>query len=156
MRALLIAFSIGVLALQLQPELPQPTALAWAALPMTASTVAFLLTRLLERRLRALAYGVALVAACAAVGLAGFHYAAWRAEMRLADALPTEWEGRDVEVTGVVDDLPQASGRGPRFAFAVERVATPGAVIPSRVSIVWYAAWRDDEEATGVPDIHAG
>src|SRR5215470_9189651 len=143
MRALLIAFAVGVLALQLQPELPRPTALAWGALPIALSAVGFLVTRLLSGRLRALARAAALAAACVAVALAGFHYAAWRAETRLADALPAEWEGRDVAVIGVVDDLPQASGRGPRFAFAVERVVTPGAVIPSRVSLVWYAAGRD-------------
>src|SRR5215813_2490041 len=156
MRALLIAVALGVLALQLEPELPRPAARAWVALPIAAGVIAFLLARLLKGRLRAVAHAAAFAAACAAVGLAGFHYATWRAEMRLADALPTAWEGRDVEVIGVVDDLPQSSGRGPRFAFAVEHVATPGAVIPSRVSLVWYAAWRDDEEATDGPDIHAG
>src|SRR5215470_14124102 len=100
MRALLIAFALGVSALQLQPELPPQTALAWTALPIAASTVALWVTRLLARRLRAVAHAAALAAACVAVGLAGFHYAAWRAEMRLADALPTEWEGRDVQVIG--------------------------------------------------------
>jgi competence protein ComEC len=156
MRALLTAFALGVLALQLQPELPRPSALAWVALPIALSAVAFLATRSLKGKQRALARAAALAAASVVVALAGFHYAAWRAETRLADALSPEWEGRDVEVIGIVDDLPQASGRGPRFAFAVERVVTPGAVIPSRVSLVWYTAWRDDDEGADVPDLHAG
>src|ERR1700751_1702821 len=103
MRWLLFSFALGVLALQLQPELPEATALAWAALPIAVSAIAWLAARLANGRLRALARCAALAAACVAVGLAGFHYAAWRAEMRLADALPTEWEGRDIEVIGVVD-----------------------------------------------------
>ena len=156
MRWLLLCFALGVLALQLQPELPEPTALAWAALPITLSALALLLARTPSRRLRPVARAAALAAACVAVALAGFHYAAWRAETRLADALPAEWEGRDVELIGVVDDLPQASDRGPRFAFAVERVVTPGALIPSRISLVWYAAWRDDDDGADVAYIHAG
>ena len=40
---------------------------------------------------------------------------------RLADALPPEWEGEDIAVVGVVDDLPQALGA--RHAFRVRRRA---------------------------------
>src|SRR5262245_23893121 len=65
----------------------------------------------------------ALLAATAA-GAFGFGYAAWRAEIRLADELPHEWEGVDITVVGVIDELPQSSGRGTRFAFAVERIET--------------------------------
>ncbi len=35
-----------------------------------------------------------------------------------------QWEGVDIALVGVVDDLPQTSARGTRFAFAVERVET--------------------------------
>ena len=52
----------------------------------------------------------------------GFGYAAWRAEARLAEALPRAWEGEDIGIVGVVDDLPAVSSQGVRFAFAVERV----------------------------------
>jgi len=37
----------------------------------------------------------------------GFAYAAWRAEARLADALPRALEGHDVTLTGIVTGLPQ-------------------------------------------------
>ena len=47
--------------------------------------------------------------------LAGWSFAAWRADIRLADALPAEWEGRDVVLRGVVASLPQDFERGVRF-----------------------------------------
>lgn len=91
---------------------------------------------------------------CAALG---FCYAAWRADRRLADALPTTWEDADVRITGVVDDLPQNDDTGSRFAFAVERALTSGAVVPHRVSLAWHAprATRDAPVATP-PVVHAG
>ena len=51
----------------------------------------------------------------------GFGYAAWRAEARLADALPPAWEGEDIAVVGVVDDLPAVSAQ--RRALRVRRRA---------------------------------
>src|SRR4029077_2794029 len=45
---------------------------------------------------RLLTLAVALVG----TGLAGFFYAAWRAETRLADELPDAWEARDIRVVG--------------------------------------------------------
>ncbi|WP_175115063.1 ComEC/Rec2 family competence protein, partial [Paraburkholderia solisilvae] len=40
----------------------------------------------------------------------GFGYAAWRAHVRLAYALPVEWEGRDIEVRGYIAGLPGYTG----------------------------------------------
>ena len=68
----------------------------------------------------------ALLLAVLAAGMGGFLYAAWRADSRLADALPRAWENRDISLVGVVDDLPQPTDRGVRFAFAVEKIVTPG------------------------------
>jgi competence protein ComEC len=94
------------------------------------------------------------VVSCAALG---FCYAAWRADGRLADALPTAWEDADLRITGVVDDLPQNDESGARFAFAVERVLTPGAVVPHRVSLAWYVLrTRGDKAAATPPAVHAG
>ena len=45
----------------------------------------------------------------------GFGYANWRADVRLAQELPREWEGRDVEVIGVVASLPTINERGTRL-----------------------------------------
>ena len=92
----------------------------------------------------------------AAAGLFGFCYAAWRADMRLADALPGAWEDVDLRIAGVVDDLPQNDESGARFAFAVERVLTPGAVVPSRISLAWHAPRSARDEAAAAPAVHAG
>jgi len=45
---------------------------------------------------------VALLTAFAAA--AAFGFAAWRAETRLADELPRDWEGIDITLVGVIDD----------------------------------------------------
>jgi len=82
----------------------------------------------------AAALGVLLVArrlrwrACVwlAVAAAGFAYAGWRADVRLADALAPEWEGCDVEVVGVIDDMPQVAEDGEHFAFVIESARTLG------------------------------
>ena len=43
---------------------------------------------------------------------AGLLWATLFAQHKLADALPTEWEGRDVQITGVVASMPQPQERG--------------------------------------------
>ncbi len=72
----------------------------------------------------------------------GFAWAHVRAQARLADALPSAWEGVDVRLTGVVRDLPFAvsgiGAPGVRFSFEVEQVDTPGAIVPHQVSLTWY------------------
>jgi competence protein ComEC len=88
------------------------------------------------------------VAGAVALGLA---WAGLRAEMRLADALPGEWEGRDVAVTGVVAELPQAVEHGVRFAFRVEQAEAP---VPARILLAWYD--RRGPEAGERPAVHAG
>jgi competence protein ComEC len=99
---------------------------------------------------------IALASIAAAAGAAGFAYAAWRAEIRLADELPREWEGVDVEIVGVVDEMPQVSPRGTRFAFAVERIDTPHAVVPARLSLAWFAQPRKDGTIDAPAAIAAG
>jgi competence protein ComEC len=159
MRVVLLAFALGVLALQQQAELPAAATIAWAALPLALALVALIALAVAHFaggwRSR-VAKRAALASTVVLVALGGFHYAAWRAELRLADALPGAWEGRDIELSGVVDELPQPSDRGPRFAFAVERIATAGAVVPSRLSLAWYAGRGNDEGLDAVPELHAG
>ena len=133
----LAAFACGVCLLQLCPALsPWPWAIAIAGACALAA-----------------GRGSRPVAAAAALAL-GFGYAALRAENRLGDTLPREWEGLNVRITGVVDDLPALSERGARFAFAVETVHTPRARVPSRLSLGWYAP-RDGENAAA-PIVRAG
>ena len=149
--AVLAAFAAGVCALQTAATLPaHPFALALAGLVALAACRA--LARRPPARRRACGFAAACAAAASACAL-GFGYAAWRAEVRLAEALPPAWEGVDVALVGVVDDLPAATARGTRFAFAVERVDTPGAVVPSRVSLAWPAPWPGNN-ATTMPPLH--
>ncbi|HEY7905242.1 MAG TPA: DNA internalization-related competence protein ComEC/Rec2 [Casimicrobiaceae bacterium] len=140
----LLAFALGVVLLQGQAALP---ALRLAAcIPALA-----LLWWLLARRVRLASIALALAAAAT-----GFFYAAWRADIRLADALPPAWEGRDVRLVGVVDELPQPADRGTRFAFAVESTAPADAVVPSRVSLAWYSGFAHGVATEDVPTLHAG
>src|SRR5215471_4525599 len=156
MRGLLLAFALGVLALQQRPELPP---LAWStavAIPLAIALVAGLVARRATGHSRRAARAASISATVATVALAGFFYAAWRAELRLADQLPSAWEGREIELRGVIDDLPQPVDRGLRFAFAVERVLTAEAVVPPRLSLSWYESRRGDAQEGELPKLHAG
>jgi len=63
----------------------------------------------------------------------GFAWAALLAHARIEDELPSEWEGRDIVVVGVVATLPQSYERSVRFEFNVEQVLTSQARVPSRI-----------------------
>ncbi len=96
---------------------------------------------------RALSHAVAMVAFAAA----GFFWAAAVGSWKLADDLPEIWEGRDVEISGVIAEMIQPNARGVRFLLDVERAYTLNARIPSRISLMWY---ENDSESP--PDLHAG
>ena len=140
---LLVAFACGVCLLQASPALPPYPALV-AAMSLCALIAS---ARAPQGRLR-------VVAVACAVAL-GSGYAALRAEWRLSDALAHEWEGEDLRIVGVVDELPTLSDRGVRFAFAVERVATPRARVPSRISLVWYVHGSEAGQVD-IPSVRAG
>jgi competence protein ComEC len=157
MRCLLLAFAFGVLALQQQAELPAATQAAWIVVFLAVALLFRLVSlRTQADRWRRVAGRIAVLSAAVAVGLAAFLYAAWRAEARLADALPDAWEGRDIQLIGVIDELPQPQERGTRFAFAVERVITPGAAVPGRLSLGWYAVARGEPASDAPPVLHGG
>ena len=63
---------------------------------------------------------VAQLATCLALAVAGFAWAGWRADRRLADALAPAWEGCDIELVGRIADMPQLAADGAHFAFDVE------------------------------------
>ena len=140
----LLAFALGVVVLQMQPSLPDSHLALCIPLFMLSWC-------LLAGRTR---YAAAVLALAA--GSCGFFYAAWRAELRLADALPPAWEGRDVRLVGVIDELPQSADRGVRFAFAVESVIPPEASVPSRVSLAWYSSFAVGAASVDGPVLHAG
>src|SRR5258708_28163284 len=112
MRWLLLAFALGVLALQQQAELPATTRIAWAALPLAIALLALIVSLCTSAWRSRIARYVAVVSAAIAVGLGGFFYAGWRADVRLADQLPAAWQGQDIDLVGVIDDLPHAAPPG--------------------------------------------
>jgi competence protein ComEC len=144
MRSAILAFVFGVWLLQQQATLPGA---AWlAALPLIP------LPWLLRRH--ALPFRVSLLLAAV---FAGFLWAAAFAQVRLADVLPAEWEGRDIQLVGVVASLPQLQERGERFLFYVERVETPEAVVPSRISIArYFAGFQERQSVQAASEFHPG
>lgn len=97
--------------------------------------------------IRAFSHALAIVTFAAA----GFFWAAAVGSWKLADDLPEIWEGRDVEVSGVIAEMVQPNDRGVRFLLDVERAYTLNARIPSRISLMWY-----DNDSASPPDLHAG
>jgi competence protein ComEC len=137
----ILCFVAGAWWLQQQDVLP---GLLWPGLA-GAVGLAAALARPPAALLRVLR-GLIVMAACVALG---YSWAAGRAYYRLADALPPAWEGRDIELVGVVAGLPQTHERGVRFEFDVERVLVPGAVVPRRIVLSWWGnPARDDRPAT--------
>jgi competence protein ComEC len=139
----IVAFALGVWALQRMPSLPAPAALVGvvAMLSAVAALVAWRTshTACWPRR----ASAALLAFAC------GFAWAGVRADWRLADALPMQWESRDVTVTGVVRGLPQPLDRAIRFVLEVESATAP---VPRNIQLSWYA--RRQGEA--VPELRPG
>jgi competence protein ComEC len=117
MRMVLFAlcFTIGVWLLQQQAALPN---FGWAwlltGLPLTLLIPAKPLAMRLIRAMLFASFAYRL----------GFYHAAWQAEQRLAVMLPDEWQGRDIEIVGVVAELPRNHEHGQRFSFDVEKIIT--------------------------------
>jgi competence protein ComEC len=126
----IVWFVLGVICLQQQAVLPS---FFWTYLLPPAAASYFLLGE--GGRAARLFKGVYGAGLC--IG-AGFLWAALIGHVRLADRLPAEWEGRDIEVIGVVASLPQHNERAVRFEFDVEQVRTPLARVPRHISINWY------------------
>jgi competence protein ComEC len=144
MRPFALAFVAGAFVLQNQRALPE---LNWALAALAAALALALVPR--ERRIAR----VLLLALCGAA--AGFGYAAWRAEVRLAEALPRALENADIEVTGIVAGLPQLTERGTRFAFEIEDPVRANVTLPALVSLTWYGD-RGAGDAGRPPEVVAG
>ena len=112
-----LAWVAGV-ALQLQ----QPALWPGECYALTGAAALAALLAALRCRWRLTARGMAWLAVCSA----GFAYAGWRADARLADALAPAWEGCDVEVVGVIDDMPEVAQDGEHFAFVIESARALG------------------------------
>ncbi len=140
----LFALVAGAWLLQQQADLPGLTG-ATALVPLAVLWI--VLVRHSGVAIKAIAHVVAIVAFAAA----GFFWAAAIGSWKLSDDLPQLWEGRDVEVSGVIAQMVQPNERGVRFLFDVEKAYTLNARMPSRVSLTWY-----EKDGESLPDLHAG
>jgi competence protein ComEC len=134
MRFALIAFCLGVWLLQQQAVLP-PMRWLWG-LPLLLSV---LWLPVFSQPIVETARRLCIALLCVALG---FGWAAWRADARLAERLPLHWQGVDIELVGVIADLPHANTRGERFIFDVEQTLTANAPSLQRVQLTRY--WPRD------------
>lgn len=139
----ILFFTLGVWLLQQQEALPS---LTWGA-----GIIVFLGAALIYQRKTSWQQAAAPILAAALACSTGFFYAAFFAQQRLADALPAAWQGKNIQVIGVVAQLPRQHDHGLRFAFDVEKVLTPNATVPTRILL----ASHEHENGTNF-NIHAG
>ncbi|MEX3909904.1 DUF4131 domain-containing protein, partial [Paraburkholderia sp. BR14319] len=151
MRAMWCGFALGVIVLQRQAALPGwgawvalvlatvlgATWAAWAlrgAAPVDESHVGLSCGR--RWRMASGWAAVWFAAACA-----GFGYAAWRAETRLAEALPAAWQARNIAISGYISSLPSYGANGASFLFRVESWETHKAAtaLPHLIQLSWVA-----------------
>ena len=141
MRCAILGFVGGVAILQTQAALPPR--------PFCALVAVLALAGLIAWRARGLWRPVAGTACAIALG---FCWAALLASQALAPELARADEGRDVVLTGTVDNLPNRTSGFTRFFFAVEHAE--GVKVPPRVALSWYAGFRG--AAGTVPELRPG
>lgn len=127
MRMLILFFAFGTGLCQLQAVLPP-----WRWVMLGAVMLAIIACRLRKHSRKAF-FGVLLGVAL----LMGLGLAVWRAELRLAERLPSRLERQDLLVEGRVIDLPQQTARGTRFLLEPDPLQVPPGVA-GRLSLTWY------------------
>ena len=122
-------FATGVWLLQQQAVLPD---LRWAGLLIIIFAI-HRVSRLLKwhQFLRTLLIFILALSS-------GFFYAAWMAQQRLADTLPSDWQGKNITIVGVVAEMPRQHERGLGFNFDVEQVLDADAHVPQRILLSTY------------------
>jgi competence protein ComEC len=168
-RLLILGFLLGVLALQNMSDLPRLALLSpwsWWIIPLLCTALLlWVSSRTLvavkggfsARALGSLGGALTMLTMIACGVILGFGYADWRADIRMSDELPRDWEGRDVEIAGVVASLPVLNDRGTRFEFDVERIGTNSAKLPKHISLNWYVERpRKGMDAVLPPEIKPG
>jgi len=157
MTYLALVFVFGVWVLQQLPELPS---LYWVLLLIPCLFLAFLFHRISRPYSLTCRNGCLLVVAFAA----GFFWASGYAHHRLADELPSDWQGKNIQIIGVVASMPQQLERSDRFEFDVERVLTQDAdsnqavYVPAHISLAQYSTEFGSNQAAENPtsQFHAG
>lgn len=137
---LALGFVAGAWLLQQQPALPSISFLWMLGCGALASYTLIHLCyqhdlqkypHLLHLKSLTLKRLVYLVLAC----LMGFIWASAMASFRLSDALPSEWQQKNITLVGVVASLPEQTEYGQRFVFDVEQVLTKQAIVPKHISL---------------------
>ncbi|HPY41281.1 MAG TPA: ComEC/Rec2 family competence protein, partial [Thiolinea sp.] len=147
MRGLAVSSFLGIFSLNLLTNLPDKS---WC-LPLCV-TLAILIAGLL--RLLPLGRKFLLYPICF---LLSFSYAYWAASSVLQGELPQVWEGKDLQVVGKIQDLPEKLSTGTSFLFKVDKVlAVDGKTENSTnftglVRVTWYPQQQET-----LPDLHAG
>ncbi|OGA19920.1 MAG: DNA internalization-related competence protein ComEC/Rec2 [Betaproteobacteria bacterium RIFCSPLOWO2_02_FULL_65_24] len=144
MRGAVLGLVMGSWLLQRQPQLP-----AWGEIAALFVVAAVLAGLWKIRRAALFRLGITVLLGAAV----GYGWAAVLAHHRLSDSLPSQWEGRDVAVTGVIAGLPQPLERGVRFLFDIE--ASGEARLPRRVQLSWYNGLAP-EEFQDIAPVRAG
>lgn len=145
MSALLIAFATGVLACQFLPSIP---AGPWGLLTLLSmAAVGGLQIYSASGTSRGPRYLFTLLLLSSFV--VGVGYTCWRSAAVLADSLPEAAMGRNIQLSGVVDSLPDRTARGQRFQLRVEHVDSK-LHVPERIQLsVWNA--QQDGDASDKP-----
>ncbi|MBL8497861.1 DNA internalization-related competence protein ComEC/Rec2 [Nitrosomonas sp. JL21] len=86
----------------------------------------------------------------------GFFWAATVAHWRLSDSLPPQWEQRDIQIIGVVANLPHRHDLSARFLLDVEHVITESAIVPRRIVLSWYPHNSSNHDETIPSMVKAG
>jgi competence protein ComEC len=158
MCAFVLGILLGVCCLQWSAALPFWAGWGWLV-TLVALAVAAMAGRFRAGGARArAARGLCLVAAF----VAGYGWAAWRAELRMADMLDAALEGRDLLLTGVIASLPDDNGDSVRFEFEIEASAGTegGQSVPRRVLLSWMResgkTFASKRKMPPVPDLQPG
>ncbi|HEY0267742.1 MAG TPA: DNA internalization-related competence protein ComEC/Rec2 [Methyloradius sp.] len=157
MTYLALMFVFGVWVLQQLPELPNDY---WALLLIPCLFLALLFQRISRPYSLFCRNGFLLIAVFAA----GFFWASGYAHYRLADALPSDWQGKNIQIIGVVASMPQQLERSDRFEFDVESVLTQNdgrnqaVKVPVHISLAQYSTEFGNNQTLEKPTslFHAG
>lgn len=158
-----LGFVAGAWLLQQQTALPSVSHLLLIGfvVVVTITLIQLSYQRLIERYAHAHRTSVlvhqrlmVMVLACAI----GFTWATILASYRLSDALPDEWQQKNITVVGVVASLPEQTEHGQRFLFDVEKVLTPEAYVPQHISLNINQPYRSTPVASTIqtPQVQVG
>jgi competence protein ComEC len=152
----IIGILCGIWCLQAAAVLPVWANGGWA-IASAALLVILFCGRLRKRARTARRAGALWALGLVMAVLLGYAYAAWRAELRLADALDGALEGRDLLLNGVVTSLPDDNGNGIRFVFKVDslgRENLPRVGVPQQVLLSWFRGYGRDQHE--IPVVQPG